>query len=77
MDEESGCQERIQEVGDRIKKELGMECRVLTEDWRREIAMIKPELPGDEYRAGVKGDSPMGLLYTRYLWLTEMSLLST
>lgn len=71
-DEENGCQARIQEVGDRIREELGMDVRVLTEELKREISSFKAEVPGHEYRAGVKGDFPMCLLYTRHVKIAEI-----
>ena len=66
-DEEHGCQARIREVGDSIRGELGLDVRVLTQQLKREIRSLKAEVPGHEYRAGVKGDFPMCLFYTRYV----------
>ena len=72
-DAEDGCQARIQEVGDMISRgELGMDVRVLTEELKREISSFKAEVPGHEYRAGVKGDFPMCLLYTRHVKIAEI-----
>lgn len=72
-DSENGCQARIQEVGDRIgRRELGIDVRVLTEELKREISSFKAEVPGHEHRAGVKGDFPMCLFYTRHVEIAEI-----
>lgn len=71
-DSENGCQARIQEVGDKIGVKLGMNVRVLTEELKREISSFKAEVPGHEHRAGVKGDFPMCLLYTRHVEIAEI-----
>jgi len=70
VDEESGCQARVERVIDKIKGQLGMNHQVLTEELKREIAASKANTPGNEYRDGVKGNFPMCLLYTRQVELT-------
>ena len=67
VDDESGCQARIQQVGDGIRKDLGIDVQVLTNKRKREIASSEATVPGHEHRAGVKGDFPMCLLYTRHV----------
>lgn len=67
VDEESGCQARIQEVGDRIRGQLGIDVRLLTEELKRDISSFSAEVPRHEYRAGVNGEFPMCLFYTRHV----------
>lgn len=71
-DEEDGCQARIQQVGDRIREELGMDVRVLTKELKRKISSFSAAVPGHEYRAEVNGEFPMCLLYTRQVNITEI-----
>ncbi|MCJ1364541.1 hypothetical protein MMC16_003652 [Acarospora aff. strigata] len=60
VDVEHGCVERIQEVEDKIKGQLGIDIRWLTEGLKRDMGLDKAELPPDEHRAGVTGELPIG-----------------
>lgn len=63
VDEDEGCQARIAEIRDRIE-ELGIKVIVLDAATKASIATLAPERPGDEYRAGVKGEFPIFLFNT-------------
>ena len=71
VDVEHGCVERIQEVEDKIKGQLGIDIRWLTEGLKRDMGLDKAELPPDEHRAGVTGELPMCLFYTRHVEDTD------
>lgn len=71
VDEDSGCQARIDQEGDKIKSELNMCIVPLSEDLKSEIGMGKAFRIGDQYRKDVCGDTPIALLYTRYAHLHQ------
>jgi acyl-CoA synthetase (AMP-forming)/AMP-acid ligase II len=66
VDEDEGCQARINESRERIESEVGMQTVVLSPEKKAEINALEPKVPERKWRAGLKGDFPMCLLYTRY-----------
>lgn len=66
-DEDSGCKSRVNEEEKKIKRELHMRIIPLSEDLKREIGRGEALRIGDEYRKDVCGDTPIALLYTRYV----------
>lgn len=69
VDEEEGCQRRIDAKKDRIEEALQMKIIFLSGDLKRVIAAMPTTRPDDSYRKNVKGNTPIGLFYTRYLTL--------
>ena len=70
VDEDVGCQGRIQHEKDRIVGELGIKIVTLSEDLKKEVSNLNVSRPEDTYRDCVKGNSPAVLLFTRYLhWI--------
>lgn len=65
VDEDSECRARIEACRERIEGELGMKIIVLDEKMKHEISSTDPKRPEDKYRAGMKGEFPMCLIYTR------------
>ena len=65
VDEDEGCQARINESRERIEGELNMTTVVLTPEKRAEIDRIEAKVPEKKYRDGMKGTFPMCLIYTR------------
>ncbi|CAK4031589.1 very long-chain acyl- synthetase fatty acid transporter like [Lecanosticta acicola] len=63
VDAEEGCQQRIQDVAEKIE-ELGMRVIVLDEETKARITACSPERLRDDYRGGVTGDFPAFLFYT-------------
>ena len=66
-DDDAGCRARIEGSREVIEKKKGMKVVFLDDELRREIAATKAIMPGDKYRAGVTGESPCCLIYTRYV----------
>ena len=71
VDEDSDCKSRIGEEEEKIKSELHMRIIPLSEDLKREISRGEALRIGDEYRKEVCGDTPIALLYTRYVHLHQ------
>lgn len=70
-DEDSDCKSRIDEEEDKIKNELHVRIVPLSEDMKKEIGKGEALRIGDEYRNNVCGDTPIALLYTRYIHLHQ------
>ncbi|KAK3684518.1 hypothetical protein LTR37_020193 [Vermiconidia calcicola] len=64
VDQDTACQERIEEQRHRIEDELGMKIIILDSATKAAISAIEPTRPGDEYRKGVTGEFPIFLFYT-------------
>ena len=64
VDEDGGCQARIEEARARIEDELSMKIIVLDSATKAAIAALAPSRPGNDYRDGVTGDFPIFLFYT-------------
>ena len=75
VDEEEGCQRRFNGEREKIEEDLHMKIIALSDDVKREIATLPALRPDDSYRENVKGDSPVGLFYTRYLALPNTNSL--
>lgn len=71
VDEDSDCTARIDEEAEKIKNELHMRIIPLSEDLKREIGRGEALRIGDQYRKDVCGDTPIALLYTRYVHLHQ------
>jgi hypothetical protein len=67
VDEDAGCQSRIEESRDRIEKELGIRIVVLDAQTKSQISTLQPRRPDDWYRDGMKEKFPIMLMYTRYV----------
>lgn len=66
VDDDAGCQARIE--GSRADIESrGMKIAVLDDALKRAISSRPVVRPGDELRAGTKGDFPYCLIYTRFV----------
>jgi len=65
-DEKLQC--RIEGERKAIEEQLGMELIVLSEGLKSQISLKLPERPDDSYRAGVKGNFPAALFYTRWVF---------
>ncbi|KAL9119313.1 MAG: hypothetical protein Q9187_004134 [Circinaria calcarea] len=76
VDEDVGCQARIQREKDRIVGELDIKIVTLSEDLKEEISNLNVSRPEDTYRDFVKGNSPAALLFTRYLNRTQVPRLN-
>ncbi|KAF2083183.1 fatty acid transporter-like protein [Saccharata proteae CBS 121410] len=63
VDEDEGCRQRIEEVREEVEN-AGFRIVVLDAETRRGIESSEPIRPGREFRANVKGDFPMCLMYT-------------
>ena len=66
-DDDAGCRARIEGSREEIEKQKGIKVIFLDDKLQREIATTKAIVPGDEYRAGVTGEFPCCLIYTRYV----------
>lgn len=66
VDEEERCRGRIAGERQQIEEKLQMKILILSRDLKQEIAAMPASRPDDSYRENVKGDSPIGLFYTRY-----------
>lgn len=67
VDELPDCKARIDEEAEKIKSDLHMRIVPLSKDLKREIGNGKAARIGDQYRKDVCGDTPIALLYTRYV----------
>lgn len=67
VDDLSDCKARIGEEAEKIKSDLHMTIVPLSNDLKREIGSGKVVRIGDQYRQDVCGDTPIALLYTRYV----------
>jgi len=65
VDEDAGCQKRINGSSKAIEVERGTRIVVLDDELKRNIGSRKAEVPDDEYRSGIKGEFPSCLIYTR------------
>ena len=65
VDEDDKIQTRLYGERPRLEHELGMIPINLDTDLKREIVSKKASRPDDSYRAGVKGNFPAALFYTR------------
>ncbi|KAH7378186.1 fatty-acyl-CoA synthase [Cadophora sp. MPI-SDFR-AT-0126] len=63
IDEDNACQERLNRSQTEIEA-IGMKVAVLNEGLKGHIASLAVERPGDEWRNGIKGESPWTLIYT-------------
>lgn len=66
IDGEEKINSRVEGVRDRIEQELHMQAIVLDQRLKLAIAARPVERPDDSYRAGLKGDFPAIVIYTRY-----------
>lgn len=64
VDEEVGCQRRINDSREEIVRR-GMKIWTLDEELKKRISSSPAIVPGDEYRKGVKPEFPYTLIYTR------------
>lgn len=71
VDEDLDCTARIDEEAEKIKNELRMRIIPLSEDLKREIGRGEALRIGDQYRKDVCGDTPIALLYTRYVHIHQ------
>lgn len=67
VDDLSDCKARINEEAEKIKNVLQMRIVPLSNDLKREIGSGKVVRIDDQYRQDVCGDTPIALLYTRYV----------
>lgn len=65
VDENQGCQERVQNVRKKIEEDLGVQIITLSASLRASIASSTAVRPDDTYRQGVKAHHPGALIYTR------------
>lgn len=61
------CKARIDEEAEKIESDLHMTIVPLSNDLKKEIGSGKVVRIGDQYRQDVCGDTPIALLYTRYV----------
>lgn len=67
VDQDEKISVRIDEETQRIENELHMKIVKLSEHLKQDIAAQNASRIDDSYRAGVQGDFPAALLYTRYV----------
>lgn len=67
VDDLPDCKARINEEAEQIKSDLHMGIVPLSSDLKREIGSGKVVRIGDQYRQDVCSDTPIALLYTRYV----------
>lgn len=65
VDDDQELRSRIEAERETLEGELGIKIEVLDSSKLSEIRGLKAERPEDVYREGIKGNSPLGLLYTR------------
>lgn len=63
--DKEGCKGRIGAEMEQIEANLQMKIIILSRDLEREIGEMPASRPDDSYRENVKGDTPIGLFYTR------------
>lgn len=68
VDEDPELRKRIEDERGFVEGELGLKILVLDQERKREILSVKDTRPGDDYRSGVKGNSPMCMFFTRYVF---------
>lgn len=66
VDEDSACRQRIEDVRERLEKELGMTIKVLDQSLKGEVSRLEPQRPDDDLRKNANGKFPIFLFYTRY-----------
>lgn len=66
VDEEQGCQDRVQPERQKIEEELHAEIFTLSKSLKIEIAEMPVVRPNDAYRSNVQGNFPAALIYTRF-----------
>ena len=66
VDEDQGCQERINGSWDRLVSDVGVRPITLSEELRASIAISDSSRPPDSYREETQGKVPCSLIYTRY-----------
>ncbi|MCJ1384913.1 hypothetical protein MMC17_008031 [Xylographa soralifera] len=64
VDEEQGCQDRVESEMHRIEGELGVRVITMSEVLKAEIASLRAPRPEDAFRANVTADFPCALFYT-------------
>ncbi|MCJ1434424.1 hypothetical protein MMC27_003792 [Xylographa pallens] len=64
VDEEQGCQDRVESEKQRVEAELGVRVITMSEVLKAEIASVSAPRPEDAYRANVIAGSPCALFYT-------------
>lgn len=67
VDDLSDCKARIDEEAEKIKSDLHMRIVPLSKDLKKEIGRSNAVRIGDQYRKDVCGNTPIALLYTRYV----------
>ncbi|MCJ1476151.1 hypothetical protein MMC13_004816 [Lambiella insularis] len=64
VDEEQGCQDRVESQRKRIEGELNAKIVVLAKSLKKDIAQMPAFRPNDTYRSSVQAQSPVALIYT-------------
>jgi len=77
VDEELGCQERIQHESKRIEEDFDVQIVTLSGSLKAKIASSEAVRPDDAYRQGVKAHHPGALLYTRFVHSLEIEEIHT
>lgn len=75
VDEDVELRGRIEAEKETLEGELGIKIVVMDSSTMSEIRSLKAERPEDIYREGVKGNSPVGLLYTRSVFCAAYDIL--
>lgn len=65
VDEDEDLRSRINEVGDTLRNDWGMNIAVMNNETLSQIERMSTERPDDKYREVVRGNWPSCLLYTR------------
>ena len=69
IDEEETCKARILEEKQKIEINLAMKVVELSTDLKMEIAAKDAPRISDNYRKDVKGNFPIAIFYTRYIFI--------
>ena len=64
VDEEQGCQDRVERQKQRIEGEMGVHVITMSEVLKAEIGSWRAPQPADVYQANVTADFPCALFYT-------------
>jgi acyl-CoA synthetase (AMP-forming)/AMP-acid ligase II len=72
VDEDPALQARIEESRTSIQETLGMNIYLMDANQMQDIRNLTAERPDDRFREGVKGDWPMAMFYTRFVFYTEL-----
>ena len=72
VDEDPALRARIDEERGKIEGDLGMNVVVFDKNVKNQVLAQEAKRPEDAYREGIKGDWPMVMFYTRFVFYASI-----